>query len=146
LGGEKLDEELWARLAETDGLTCFNVYGPTECTDVTTVSTLRPGLPTIGRPLPGSRCLVLDRDLQLLPPGVVGELYIGGAGVSRGYYRRASWTAERFVPDPFSTEPGARLYRTGDLGRLLPDGRIAYIGRNDRQVKIHGFRIELGDV
>jgi acyl carrier protein len=92
------------------------------------------------------RTYVLSENLECVPIGVVGELYLGGEGLARGYFRRAGLTAERFIPDPFGTEPGARLYRTGDLVRYLADGNIEYLGRIDHQVKIRGFRVELGEI
>src|SRR5581483_3898246 len=98
------------------------------------------------RPLADMRVYVLDRQGQLVPPGVVGELSIGGAGVARGYLNQPALTAERFVPDPFGNEPGGRLYRSGDLGRYREDGTLEYMGREDQQVKLRGYRIELGEI
>ena len=128
-----------------------NTYGATECSDDIShheqYEAPKAGshLVPLGRPLPNSRAYVLDEELQPVPVGVSGELYIGGAGVGRGYLNRAELTAERFVPD-FYGEPGARMYRTGDLGRWLPEGEIEFLGRNDFQVKVRGFRIELGEI
>jgi amino acid adenylation domain-containing protein len=129
----------------------YNVYGPTEGTTYATYHAIeRPpeagarSIP-IGRPVPDTTLYVLDARMQPVPPGVVGELYIGGAGVARGYLNRPELTAERFVPDPFTTT-GGRLYRTGDLVRQLPDGSVDFVGRADGQVKIRGFRIELGEI
>ncbi len=100
----------------------------------------------IGQPLPCLQVYLLDARGSLVPVGVPGEIYVGGTGLARGYSDRPALTAERFVPHPFSREPGARLYRSGDLARRLPDGQLEYLGRLDHQVKIRGFRIELGEI
>ena len=127
-----------------------NMYGITETTVHVTycplrpADTERPGPSPIGQRIPDLRLYVLDAQGEPAPIGVTGELYVGGAGVARGYLRRPELTAERFVANRF--EPGERLYRTGDLGRWLPDGTVEYLGRNDFQVKIRGFRIELGEI
>jgi amino acid adenylation domain-containing protein len=127
-----------------------NLYGPTEAAvDVTfwecDAACNHTTVP-IGRPIGNTQIYIVDKHNQLVPVGVPGELYIGGVQLARGYHKRAELTAERFVPDPFSSIPGARLYRTGDLARYLLDGSIEYLGRLDFQVKIRGFRIELGEI
>ena len=137
-----------------DESTLSHVYGPTETTITAITKDLVNSTLTldqaarvpIGRPLPQTEVFVLDRYSQLAPIGSAAELYIGGAGVARGYLGRADLTAERFVPDPFSSEAGARLYRTGDVVRYLADGNFEYLGRADQQVKIRGYRIELGEI
>ncbi|WP_236008804.1 amino acid adenylation domain-containing protein [Actinomadura physcomitrii] len=130
-----------------------NVYGPTEATTYTTIDRQRARLTAdpgetsalLGHPMDDRRTYVLDPGLRPVPPGVVGEAYIAGPGVGRGYLRRASLTGERFVPDPFGP-PGSRMYRTGDLVRHRPGGALEYVDRADQQVKVRGFRIELGEI
>src|SRR4029077_11115679 len=125
----------------------INNYGPTEATVVATSALIPPaprpdGRPPIGRPIDHTQIYICDESLNLVPPGEVGEIYIGGAGVARDYVNSPELTAQRFLPDPFSKRPGARLYRTGDLARLLPDGQVAYVGRADDLIKIRGYRVE----
>ncbi len=128
----------------------YNEYGPTEATVWCSVYRCEPGdesnLVPIGRPIANTQLYVLDSHMQVVPVGVPGELHVGGEGVSGGYLNRPQLTAERFVPNPFDSTPGARLYKTGDLARFLPDGNIEYLGRIDHQVKVRGFRIELGEI
>lgn len=153
LGGEAstraLIENLTA-LAPACGVA--NHYGPTEATVGVLTYQLNSGrressatLP-LGRPIPNAQVYVLDAELKPLPVWAIGELYIGGAGVARGYLNRPQLTAEKFIPNPFSGEPGERLYKTGDLARYLPGGNIEFLGRTDQQVKIRGFRVELGEI
>jgi amino acid adenylation domain-containing protein len=149
--GEALPYELQARFfARLPMVELHNLYGPTEAAiDVTywacqPQSTL-PVVP-IGRPVANTQLYILDPHLQPVPIGVRGELHIGGVQVARGYLNRPELTAEKFIPDPFSPDPGARLYRTGDSARYWPDGNIEFLGRIDNQVKIRGFRVELGEI
>lgn len=128
-----------------------NNYGPTEATVVATSGRIVPvertdALPTIGRPIANTQIYILDEHMRQVPIGTPGELYIGGAGLARGYLNSPALTAEKFVAHPFSDQPGARLYRTGDLARYLPDGQIAFMGRADHQIKIRGYRIEPGEI
>ncbi len=131
-----------------------NAYGPTETTVTASCYEPRAGvgahLPTtsapIGRPIANAEMYVLDARLQPVPVGVVGEIYVGGAGVARGYHRRPAQTAERFIPHPHARRAGARLYRTGDFGRFLRGGDVEFLGRADEQVKVRGFRVEVGEV
>jgi amino acid adenylation domain-containing protein len=156
VGSEKVASEACAAWSKLHGGTVrlINAYGTSETCITSTMFEVNKcdgdnhtgdSLP-VGRPVLNTQLYVLDRDMQPVPAGVAGELYIGGEGLARGYYGRADLTAERFIPYPFSTEPGARLYRTGDLVRYLPDGNVEFLGRADEQVKLRGYRIELGEV
>jgi len=147
VGGEAVDPALWERLAGAAGTAFFNAYGPTECTVDVTVEPIRaPAIPSVGRPLANVRVHAVDRELRRVPLGIAGELAVAGAGLARGYLDRPGATAERFVPDPFSDEPGGRLYRTGDRVCLRSDGRFELLGRLDQQVKVRGMRVELGEI
>lgn len=150
IGGEALryaDLESWRKPGSTTRL--INEYGPTETVVGSTIYEVQderqPGDVVIGKPIANTEIYVLDANLELVPAGVAGELFIGGAGLARGYVNRPSLTAERFIANPFG-ESGARMYRTGDLARWRADGNLEYLGRNDQQVKIRGFRIELGEI
>ncbi|MBO4204848.1 non-ribosomal peptide synthetase [Micromonospora echinofusca] len=144
-GGEAFSRDLTAALA---GGTLWNVYGPTETTVWSAAGVVEPsdGPVSIGPPIGNTHIHLLDDRGQPVPVGVTGEVFIGGAGVARGYRGRAALTADRFVPDPFTDTPGARMYATGDLARRLPDGRLEFLGRGDQQVKVRGFRVELGEI
>ena len=146
-GGEALPRELANRLMEC-GSSLWNMYGPTETTIWSAVHGLqsKEGMVPVGAPIANTQLYMLDRNYHPVPIGVYGELYIGGEGLARGYLNRPDLTAERFVPDSFSENPGVRLYRTGDKARFLADGSIEFSGRLDFQVKIRGFRIELGEI
>ena len=127
----------------------INHYGPTENTVITTAAVVHPGTdvaPSIGRPISNNSLYILDNNLQPLPIGVPGEIYIGGSSLARGYRNRPAMTAERFVPNPFDPLGSTRLYKTGDLARFRPDGEVEFLGRTDRQIKIRGFRVELGEI
>ncbi|GGX62069.1 non-ribosomal peptide synthetase [Streptomyces hiroshimensis] len=150
LGGEEVGDDLWTALHEVPGLSVYNLYGPAECTvDAMICRNDGSARPSIGTPADNTRVYVLDGFLRPVPTGVVGEIYIAGTGVARGYLGRPGLTAERFTADPFAdpfAAPGSRMYRTGDLGRRRPDGTVEYHGRSDFQVKIRGHRIELGEI
>ncbi|SMC48766.1 non-ribosomal peptide synthetase [Lentzea albidocapillata] len=145
IGGEPISVPVWRELAGAGTVEAFNLYGPTECTVDATVAVVEGDHPGIGEPLPGNRLLVLDSSLREVPDGEIGELYIAGPRVSHGYLGRSGLTGARFLPDP-SGEPGARMYRTGDLVRRTADGLLEFHGRADRQVKIRGHRVELGEI
>ncbi|WP_447008175.1 amino acid adenylation domain-containing protein [Saccharothrix isguenensis] len=146
-GGEALPRDLADDLLGDDAL-LWNAYGPTETTVWSSAGLVEPSPAPValGPPTGNTRLYVLGPGLEPVPPGVVGELHVGGAGVARGYHDRPALTASRFVPDPFSKEPGRRLYATGDLVRHRSDGTLEFLGRADHQVKVRGFRIELGEV
>ena len=147
VGGEAINPNLWRSLARIEGIDFYNVYGPTECTVDATFAHIGASLdtPCIGRPLSNTRIHILDANGLPTPPGTSGEIHIEGAGTARGYLNRPDLTARSFVSNPFS-DRNPRLYKTGDVGRRLADGIIEYLGRNDRQVKLRGFRIELAEI
>ncbi|MDQ3806223.1 MAG: amino acid adenylation domain-containing protein, partial [Acidobacteriota bacterium] len=146
-GGEAIDEALWRQLADSPRVAFYNLYGPTECTVDSTSCRVTPQAPrpVIGRPLPNTAAYVLDAQGQLVPTGAAGELCVGGAGVARGYLNREELTREKFIADPFGGG-ASRLYRTGDRVRWAASGELEYLGRVDRQVKLRGYRVELGEV
>jgi amino acid adenylation domain-containing protein len=153
-GGDRLEPvnlRNWSDMYALDKVRLVNMYGITETTVHVTHYTLtdddiqsQAQCSPIGVPIPETTCYILDRQMQPVPVGVVGELYVGGSGVARGYLNRPDLSCERFIPHPFY--PGERLYRSGDLGKWWPNGSIEYLGRIDQQVKIRGFRIELGEI
>ncbi|MCF5332404.1 syringopeptin non-ribosomal peptide synthetase SypA, partial [Pseudomonas syringae] len=154
-GGEALETAMlkpWYARKVNASTQLVNMYGITETTVHVTYYPLQPedaervGASPIGKRIPDLQLYLLDAYGHPLPPGAVGELYVGGAGVARGYLNRDELNTTRFLDDPFASAPGARMYRSGDLGRWLPDGSLEYLGRNDEQVKIRGFRIELGEI
>jgi acyl-coenzyme A synthetase/AMP-(fatty) acid ligase/acyl carrier protein len=146
--GEPLPRDLADIMCAGTGVRVWNLYGPTETTIYSGGDAVGPAPDPIeiGSIIAGTRLYVLDARLRPVPPGVFGELYIGGAGVAHGYRGAPGMTAARFVPDPFGGRPGARLYRTGDVGRWRRSGRIELAGRADRQIKIRGYRIESGEI
>ncbi|MGH7824390.1 MAG: non-ribosomal peptide synthetase [Candidatus Binatia bacterium] len=149
-GGEALSIELQERVSNRLGGDLHNLYGPTEATIDATFWTCgrdanRRNVP-IGRPVSNTEIYLLDANWNPVPVGITGEIYLGGKGLARGYWNRPGLTAEKFLPNPFSTEPGSRLYRTGDLARYGADGAVEFLGRIDHQVKMRGFRIELGEI
>jgi amino acid adenylation domain-containing protein len=148
LGGESLPLALAQDLQRNVGCDIINLYGPTETTVWSTSCLLQPDVDvvTIGRPIANTQIHILDSQLDRVPVGTTGEIYIGGDGMARGYFAKPDLTAERFIPDIFSVQPGDWLYRTGDLGRYRADGAIEYVGRVDQQVKIRGRRSELGEI
>ena len=146
-GGEELPHNLSQQLLERcDSL--WNLYGPTETTIWSAVYRVKreDGVAYVGSAIANTQIYILDKYLNPVPIGIPGELYIAGDGLARSYFNRPELTAEKFIPNPFSSKPGARLYKTGDLAHYLPDGNIKFIGRIDQQVKIRGFRIELGEI
>ena len=148
LAGEALADSLVEQIyAQTSVQKVYNLYGPTEATTYSTYTLVPRGVPvTIGRPITNTQAYILDAHRNLVPKGVLGELYLAGEGLARGYYGRPDLTDDRFVANPFAGYPDARMYRTGDLCRWLPDKSIQYLGRLDHQIKLRGFRIELGEI
>lgn len=151
VGGEAMRADALQRwlAAMPASVALFNTYGPTETTIIATadrVDGARDRAPTIGRPLANAQCYVLDKGGNVVPAGVIGELYIGGPAVAAGYWRQDTLTTQRFLPNPFDMVPGSRYYRTGDLVSWNTNGRLRYHGRSDQQLKIRGFRVELGEI
>jgi surfactin family lipopeptide synthetase A len=146
-GGEAISRKLADQLLQKVG-SLWNMYGPTETTIWSTTAKVEPGqnAVSIGQPIANTQLFILDKVLQPVPIGVAGELHIGGDGLARGYLHRPELTAEKFILDPFSADPDARLYKTGDLVRYLPSGDIEFLGRIDHQIKVRGFRIEMGEI
>ena len=146
-GGESLSQDLTSKIVERK-MDLWNMYGPTETTVWSSIYHIesKEQYPLIGHPIANTTFYILDDNQQIVPPGVPGELYIGGDGVSLGYLNRPELNAERFIPDPFSGKEKALMYRTGDRVRYAGDGNVRYLERTDNQVKIRGFRIELGDI
>jgi surfactin family lipopeptide synthetase A len=146
-GGEAISRKLADQLLQKVG-SLWNMYGPTETTIWSTTAKVEPGpnAVSIGQPIANTQLFILDKVLQPVPIGVAGELHIGGDGLARGYLHRLELTAEKFIPDPFSPDPEARLYKTGDLVRYLANGDIEFLGRIDHQIKVRGFRIEMGEI
>ncbi|MBD2040610.1 non-ribosomal peptide synthetase [Microcoleus sp. FACHB-672] len=150
LAGEPLQNALVQQLYQRPHIQkVYNLYGPSEDTTYSTFALIErnsEGIPAIGRPISNTQVYLLDRNLQMVPVGVPGEVYIGGEGLARGYYNQPDLTSEKFITNPFSNEPNSRLYKTGDLARYLPNRNLEYLGRIDNQVKVRGFRIELGEI
>ncbi|MDF5727929.1 MAG: amino acid adenylation domain-containing protein [Rhizonema sp. PD38] len=150
IAGEPLQNKLVQQLYQWENIQqVFNLYGPSEDTTYSTFARINKGAcnrAPIGRPINNTQVYLLDKDLQPVPIGIPGELYIGGDGLARGYLNHPELTAEKFIPNPFSNKPNTCLYRSGDLARYLPNGEIEYLRRIDHQVKIRGFRIELGEI
>ncbi|MDE9430506.1 non-ribosomal peptide synthetase [Xenorhabdus bovienii] len=148
IGGEAISPKLWQQLYSCSHLECINMYGPTEATvDVTIGPITRENRQAhIGVPIRNARVYMLDKYRRCVPQGSEGELYLAGAGVANGYLNQPQLTSERFIADPFSDDENAVMYRTGDLGRFLADGKLEYLGRNDSQIKLRGFRIEPGEI
>ncbi|MEB3167143.1 MAG: alpha/beta fold hydrolase, partial [Synechococcaceae cyanobacterium] len=150
LAGEPLSPDLAKTLFRSSSIEELrNLYGPTETTTYSTSATFKRGQAFethIGRPIANTYIYLLDEQGQPVPIGVCGELYIGGAGVCRGYLNQPGLTAQRFLPDPFATEQGGKMYKTGDLAQWRPDGNLEFLGRSDYQIKLRGFRIELGEI
>jgi amino acid adenylation domain-containing protein len=153
VGGEKASAKSWAAWSKSvrGRVRWINTYGPTEASICVTAfepafeDSIPENIP-VGRPFPNCRVYLLDRQLNPVPVGVPGELHVGGICVSKGYHNRPEMTSQKFIPDPFSNEPDARMYKTGDMARYLPSGDIEFLGRGDDQIKIRGFRVELGEI
>jgi amino acid adenylation domain-containing protein len=148
LAGEKLKQQVVENLyLLKPSLKVIDLYGPSEDTTYSTYSLRRVnGFDTIGRPVSNTQIYITDKNLNIVPIGIAGELCISGYGLARGYLKRSELTSEKFIKNPFSNDPNSRLYKTGDLVRYLPDGNIEFLGRIDNQVKIRGFRVELGEI